>query len=114
MVWGCITSQGVGKLIRVTNRINSKEYCTTFLNGLFGTFEKYNMKPSEYFFMQDNATCHTSKETLGWLKDNNINLFYWPKNSPDLNPIENVWEYLEKTLKKYVSFDSADHLWKSL
>ena len=102
MVWGCITSEGVGKIIRVSNKINSDQYCNTLYEGLIGTMEKYNLKPSEQIFMQDNATCHTSNKSLKWLKDNNINLITWPKNSSNLDPIENVWDYLDKVLQKKI------------
>jgi transposase len=34
MVWGCITSEGVGKIICVSNKINSDQYCNTLCEGL--------------------------------------------------------------------------------
>jgi transposase len=74
--------------------------------------EKYNLKPSEQIFMQDNATCHTSNKSLKWLKDNNINLIIWPKNLPDLNSIENVWGSSFK--KKFDAFQNKENLWKCI
>lgn len=113
MVWGCITSKGVGKILRVSNKINSAEYCNTLLNGLVQTYYLENLRPSEYTFQQDNASCHTSRETLEWLRTNNIPTVRWPSNSPDLNPIEHVWAYLDKAVRaRSKSFSSPDKLWE--
>ncbi len=87
---GCITQFRVGKFLRVGNKINSEEYCNTLRSGLIETYTAKNLKPSEYFFQQDNASCHISAITLNWLNTNNIRTMKWPSNSLDLNLIENV------------------------
>ena len=51
------------------------------------------------FFFQDGAPCHTSKHSMGWLKDNGVKVLPWPGNSPDLNPIENAWNVIKNRLK---------------
>ena len=45
--------------------------------------------------MQDGAPCHRSKVLKNFLDSNNIDLLEWPGNSPNLNPIENLWSNMK-------------------
>jgi transposase len=47
-------------------------------------------------FMQDGAPCHTAKSVTAFLDRQNIPLLKWPGNSPDMNPIENIWELVKR------------------
>ena len=57
----------------------------------------------DFIFQHDNAPCHRATTVTDWFKeqsDRNIEILQWPANSPDLNPIENIWAWLDKQLAK--------------
>ncbi len=46
---------------------------------------------ADFIFQEDLAPAHTAKGTQSWFNDNGVSVLDWPANSPDLNPVENLW-----------------------
>lgn len=51
--------------------------------------------------MDDNAPGHAAKKTRTKLLELGIERLPWPPASPDLNPIENIWQRMKQNLRKY-------------
>ncbi len=54
---------------------------------------------ADFIFQQDLAPAHTAKGTKSWFNDHGVTVLDWPANSPDLNPIENLWGIVKKKMR---------------
>lgn len=110
MVWGCMTSSGVGELFVCEGRMNSTKYINVLESALLPSFTTLfgdtNMDGAK--FQQDNAPCHKSALTMTWFRENEIELLKWPAQSPDLNPIEHLWGLLKRRVRRHTISNKED------
>ena len=59
---------------------------------------------------QDNEPKHTSKSVKMWFNAKKINVLEWSAHLPDLNPIENLWEEVDRNINRSTA-TNLDRLW---
>ena len=107
MVWGCFSYHGRGAITILPRGV--KMNTNVYLNILEEKLENFMDIYSCSTFQQDSAPCHVSKKSKDWFRQHSICLLDWPGNSPDLNPIENLWMVVKQKLAG-VHFNSLSAL----
>ena len=94
MVWGCFSSQGRGGLsfLPKGQTMNASRYISVLDDHLLHFMSIHGCTT----FQQDSAPCHKAKSVMNWFQTKKMRVLKWLGNSPDLNPIENLWTLIKK------------------
>ena len=107
-VWAGISVNGPIKICIFDGVMDASLYveilCTTLLPFIA---KKY---PRGHRFMQDNDPKHTSRLAVSFFEANGVNWWHTVPESPDLNPVENVWHKLKEYIRREVKPRSKGEL----
>lgn len=107
MIWGGICKHGRTDIVVVRGILTSVRYCEEVINPVVVPFLRQR---NGMLLQQDNARPHSARHTQETLRQNNIQTLDWPAKSPDLNPIEHLWDELGRRIRDRADVNNVNDL----
>jgi transposase len=115
MVWGCFGNNQVGDLVKIEGILLKEGYKSNLEQHVLPNGRR--LIGRGFIFQEDNDPKHSSKLCRNFMADKEkhryLYVMEWPAQSPDLNPIELLWDEIDRTIRKK-SPTSKSHLWQIL
>nr|CAH7759085.1 unnamed protein product [Callosobruchus chinensis] len=96
MFWGGIRFNGRTQLIHIPETMTGTYYLQNIINA--NVLPLRNETGDQFIIMDDNARPHRTRAVQQTLENGNIARLEWPAMSPDMNPIEHVWDYISRAI----------------
>ena len=101
-VWAGISKKGPTPVCIFEGIMNAPLYCNILQKTLIPFLQTNFPPPATHRFMQDNDPKHTSRAAQDYYSRSGIKWWRTPAESPDMNPIENLWHELKEYIRREV------------
>lgn len=98
--WGSFSGRGLGYLYIFNINLDATLMLTILRTHLIESAERSNISDGQWWLLQDNDPKHKSKKVDTWIKQHGVDCIDFPPYSPDLNPIENLWNDVARRVEK--------------
>ena len=93
-VWAGITTFHRTDLVILNRNVNAQTYVDDVLHPVAIPFLRRHFPRGQCIYQHDNAPAHRARLTNDFLQQNNVRCMDWPALSPDMAPIEHIWDEL--------------------
>ena len=97
MVWAGISNRAKTDIGSIRGNLNSVRYYNEIIRPVILPFMHQG---HAQIFQQDNARPYVARHTMNLLRANNVNVLNWPAKSPDISPIEYLWDHLGRKVRE--------------
>ena len=97
-IWACFSCQSFDRIVCFKRNLNAEFMCGTYKRGTVR--KQFGLDSTTWEPQGDNDGKHTRKAVLNRKASHRIQKLDWPSMSPDLTPIENVWQFLKMKVRK--------------
>ena len=96
MIWGGVSFNTKTQCVRIRGNFKAARYRDEILNPVCIPHLRNNGRMT---LMHDGAPAHTAPATQALLRASRINILPWQSCSPDLNPIEHIWDVIGRNVR---------------
>ncbi|GBM70712.1 hypothetical protein AVEN_64648-1 [Araneus ventricosus] len=96
MLWGMFSWVILGLVVVVEQTMKAANYLNIIADQMH-PYMAFVFPTGNEIFQQDNIPCQKARIVLEWFEEHTdeFHLMPWPPNSPDLNPMDHIWDVME-------------------